>query len=515
MASCGNHDDCESGLCWNQHCTVSCTTSATCGTEVCVEHKCTPLEKVGCAAQADCAALANPRPCQAPICAGNHCAWQDLPGQTCQAGLCAGICAASACKVAPTACNDGDACTTDTCQPTSGCSHASLAEGSACTPGDPCIAVAHCHAGSCTGTPVACDDGNVCTADVCDNSTGGCIHTASLAGCSDGKVCTIDACKDQTCSYVPETCSSFAGAVCSEPGGCACSSHGAVAIPTATLTVCAPDYPEWGVRPADPATLLVDNGDGTVTDTQSKRMWTQSLLLGDMTYGAPPHALCTQLKLAGYGDWRLPTLAELGTLYGYSLANAQATGLSTVFVWPSKAVGQLVAGQLVKGTATPWFVDFQGRSSPGPAPLAFAAACVRQLNSPNPLGDTGRFAIAGDGTVQDKVLGLTWQRAATAVVTSTYAVLSNCQSLALAGGGWRAPTVQELASLLDRQATGLLIDMAVFGPEVASAYWSATSYPTGQLWRVRFDTGVIENGDPALGADPKYTDVPTSLRCVR
>jgi len=49
------------------------------------------------------------------------------------------------------------------------------------------------------GTPVGCDDGNPCTADLCQ--LGGCVHTPLIgAPCDDGNACTVgDRCGDGAC----------------------------------------------------------------------------------------------------------------------------------------------------------------------------------------------------------------------------------------------------------------------------------------------------------------------------
>src|SRR5262249_38699951 len=71
----------------------------------------------------------------------------------------------------PLNCDDGNVCTDDACDPVSGCGHtnnsASCDDGNACTTGDVCVE------GACTGGPALdCDDDNVCTDDSC-NPVGG------------------------------------------------------------------------------------------------------------------------------------------------------------------------------------------------------------------------------------------------------------------------------------------------------------------------------------------------------
>lgn len=94
-------------------------------------------------------------------------------------------------------CDDGDACTVDTCDPVvHTCSHvASCEEGVACT-ADSCVL------GACEHVPddLACDDANDCTVDVC-NLTNGCSY-ADLDGtaCDDGDFCTVtDICATGDC----------------------------------------------------------------------------------------------------------------------------------------------------------------------------------------------------------------------------------------------------------------------------------------------------------------------------
>ncbi len=195
---------------------------------------------------------------------------------TCQTGECAGHagdpCAAATdclatCNEGSDACestpfvpcgDDGNACTDDVCNATGVCTHPPLPAGTTCravasdcdlaelcagggapcpadgfkpddTPcGDLCTTNGTCQTGVCTGgTPVVCDDndvcngletclpftgcqpgtpldcidGNSCTADLC-NAVGGCSNPvlANGAQCDDGNLCTIiDVCQNGVC----------------------------------------------------------------------------------------------------------------------------------------------------------------------------------------------------------------------------------------------------------------------------------------------------------------------------
>ena len=70
-------------------------------------------------------------------------------------------------KLSVTECADGDSCTIDTCDKTSGsCKQTKKANGEAC--GDGCFGAQICNSGACqTGIPKDCDDNEKCTSDYC------------------------------------------------------------------------------------------------------------------------------------------------------------------------------------------------------------------------------------------------------------------------------------------------------------------------------------------------------------
>lgn len=59
---------------------------------------------------------------------------------------------------------------------------------------------------------------------------------------------------------------------------------------------------------------LIDNGDGTVTDTKTGLMWA-SIDNGENITWPKAHAYCQNYNGGGYTDWRLPTPDELTTLH--------------------------------------------------------------------------------------------------------------------------------------------------------------------------------------------------------
>jgi len=115
-----------------------------------------------------------------------------------------GICDASgACVINPSpSCDDGIVCTTDSCDTTpvtGGCKHVNNTVS--CNDLDPCTTLDKCASGVCVGGPAAkCDDGIACTDDTCKAGTG--CQFAPLTGttCNDGNDCsTGDHCEAGAC----------------------------------------------------------------------------------------------------------------------------------------------------------------------------------------------------------------------------------------------------------------------------------------------------------------------------
>ncbi len=78
------------------------------------------------------------------------------------------------------------------------------------------------------------------------------------------------------------------------------------------------------VRGFLPSQSLIDNGDGTVTDNATGLMWQQALSTTNRTWETALD-YCHTLELAGYTDWRSPTIKELYSITDYSQANPAIT----------------------------------------------------------------------------------------------------------------------------------------------------------------------------------------------
>ena len=184
-------------------CNVKCLTAGDC----CTDYK--PL-CTGCADDAGCD---DGNACTIDTCdktAGTCKNTVAADGAVCDDGsqcLVDGKCAGSVCAGKAKACSDGKVCTYDACKPGQGCVFPPNA--ASCDDGQPCTINDTCSNGTCAGAAKPCDDKNSCTNDSCDAKTGGCAFAAKTDGafCTDGAACTTpDACKAGKCVGVAKDC---------------------------------------------------------------------------------------------------------------------------------------------------------------------------------------------------------------------------------------------------------------------------------------------------------------------
>jgi Divergent InlB B-repeat domain len=145
---------------------------------------------------------------------GNPCTQTD----TCQSGLCLGS--------NPVVCVPIDSChTAGKCDVATGaCSNPTAPNGTSCTDGNGCTQTDVCMGGTCVGSnPVICVALDSChTAGTCDPVTGACTNPTAPDGtsCNDGDPCTQpDTCQSGTCTSTPLSCNNPPNAECWKPSG--------------------------------------------------------------------------------------------------------------------------------------------------------------------------------------------------------------------------------------------------------------------------------------------------------
>jgi hypothetical protein len=163
-------------------------------------------------------------------------------GNRCTEDVCVlpdGVCANQpipGCCGAGGECDDGNVCTIDVCQDDGTCENVVDPACPVCTPTS-CNDTNNCTIDTCSADGVcnneqlplccddlsACDDGDICTQDICGPAGIGCVNQpiagccASATGCDDNNSCTRDRCQNNTCENVPLDIPECQGC---EPGSC-------------------------------------------------------------------------------------------------------------------------------------------------------------------------------------------------------------------------------------------------------------------------------------------------------
>jgi hypothetical protein len=192
--------DPETGSCTYQNNTASCDDGDACTSgDLCAEGTCLSGGPTDCDDHNDCTVDA----CDSFA----GCLHTAVAGACDDADLCTtgDVCVSGKCVGEAKYCDDGEICTANKCEPTTGqCffppNNAPCDDASICTLND------HCANGACTGTPLPCDDGDPCTTDSCNKAVG-CLHAPFTGPCDDGLECSVnDKCTNGVCAGDDSLC---------------------------------------------------------------------------------------------------------------------------------------------------------------------------------------------------------------------------------------------------------------------------------------------------------------------
>jgi len=243
----------------------------------------------------------------------------------------------------------------------------------------------------------------------------------------------------------------------------------------------------------------INHEDGTVTDTQTGLMW-QEKEVYDISLEQAEQA-AVNLSLAGYNDWRIPTVTELLSVVNDNLNKPPFESI----LGTSKSEYFWSAEHVSGDSRKTWVLNAGGgigdknpeESHASGGDKIYSLKCVRgNLHVP----DT-RFIENGDGTVTDNFTGLMWLQKSSGEMdlqnAQTYA-----KSLSLAGyDDWRLPDMTELAMLCDRNQTNPALNRIVFSSIFPGKYWTASAL-AGQMdkqWFVDLSKGMSGYESPNSG----------------
>jgi hypothetical protein len=226
------------------------------------------------------------------------------------------------------------------------------------------------------------------------------------------------------------------------------------------------------------------NGDGTVTDLNTGLMWVQDPE-EKMTYEEAING-AAEFNLAGYTDWRVPSIKELYSLMDFRGTDPDPMARSEtdltpfidtdyfIFEYGDTSAGeriidsQWVTTSIYESTVMDGQQGFFGVNFADGRIKCYPTAdrqdfFVRYVRG-EPYG-LNEFVDKGDGTITDEATGLVWQKTDSGQAMNWEDALSYAENLDLAGyDDWRLPNAKELQSIIDYSRCPDTTDSAAIDP---------------------------------------------------
>ena len=250
-----------------------------------------------------------------------------------------------------------------------------------------------------------------------------------------------------------------------------------------------------------------DNGDNTVTDNHTGLMWQKTPPTSKMTFKEAEEYI-ENLSLAGYSDWRLPTIQESfsianldGKLDVQNIDNAVPyldsnyfdfyydevkpytgsywTSSSTVLMEDLGDTEDTMAKDYGFNWADGHLKSYANGYSVSGGDYAFSIpAGVRAVRGEEGVFGANDYENNEDGTVTDNATNLMWSQSDAGYGMDWNQALKYAENSTLAGySDWRLPTPKELQSLVEYEKKTIpAIDETYFSLSVADCYvWTSTT----------------------------------------
>ena len=213
-----------------------------------------------------------------------------------------------------------------------------------------------------------------------------------------------------------------------------------------------------------------DNGDGTVTDNITGLMWVQDM--GEKMSYSEALSYSQKFELAGYDDWRIPTIKELYSLIQFtgSVKGEKALELFIDTEYFNQPIGNISLGEREIDAQTWSLTEYVGKTMGGDETIFgvnFIDGRIKgypkydpktkkenkmyfRLVRGNPDYGINVFIDNKDGTITDNATGLMWQQSTEEKGYNWKDALAYAENLTLGGyDDWRLPNAKELQSIVD------------------------------------------------------------------
>jgi hypothetical protein len=259
------------------------------------------------------------------------------------------------------------------------------------------------------------------------------------------------------------------------------------------------------------AARYTDNGDGTITDSETGLVWQQGF---SHKVWEETAKYCDELVLASEEDWRLPRIDELRTIIDFT---RPSPAVDPLFFVPGRVCTETMDASSLEATRANqtefrfiknrigcphyqevWTVLFGDRGLIFPyaiescddLPPTFGIKCVRE--GPFwPLDPSAYLILETNKIVRDTFHETIWQRSDDGVKRTWQEASSYCADMSLGGyTDWYLPTIEDLMTLVDYTVYNPSLSTEVLDGHI-DYYWSSTPNVSSQdeVWVQSFMRG--------------------------
>ena len=231
------------------------------------------------------------------------------------------------------------------------------------------------------------------------------------------------------------------------------------------------------------ASYTVTASGNQVTDNVTGLVWQRNVASETLTW-EQAQRYCACLSIDGLGGWQLPSRIELASLVDWT---AQSPSIDANAFPATPDDNFWTASVVTTDPGLVYLVYFvNGHTTYATEDYTYHARCVR---APTPQAVAERYSVESD-SVYDTQTKLTWQQPIQSARYSWADAQSYCSALALQGGGWRLPSINELQTLVD-ESTNPAIDAAAFPMTPSEYFWASSAVidDASRAWTAFFTNG--------------------------